>query len=350
LQFTEVGALSFQSTVVRFLVNRLRLQHDLTAHPEILEEDVSDPLVVLGMPRTGTTKLQRMLSADPQNQRLELWKLLNPAPFPDDPPGQPHGRIAFAQCVEDAAKSNSGFLASHETAVHEADEDSFLLLMSFDYDMLHNIFTTDGFLSWVRARSDSPAHAYEKKLLQYLQWQDGGRRGRRWVLKNPGAVGHLRAMHEAFPNATFIYSYRDMSQVMPSYCRLMESIYEPLYQRVDPLIVGRQAVMFWSEAMRRFQRDRDELAPVLNMMDVDYLDIVNDPVAVIRSLYERAGMMLSPAGEAAISAWSATHQQHRFGKTDYTLERYGLSVQEIDRQFARFVVACEPRGGATRGN
>ena len=333
LQFTDVGTLSFQSTIVRFLVNRLRFADDLKRHPEILEEDVSDPLVILGMPRTGTTKLQRLLSADPHNQRLELWRLLNPAPFPKEERGRPEGRIAFAKIVENATKANEEFLTSHETAALESDEDSYLLLLSFDYDMLHNIFTADTFLSWVRARSDVPAHAYEKKLLQYLQWQDGGRRQRRWVLKNPGAVGHLRTMHETFPHATFIYSHRKMTEVMPSYCRLMESIYKPLYKHVDPNEVGRQAMTFWGESMRRFAQDRHALGGRLNLLEVPYLDLVQDPFPVIQAFYERAGVPFTKQGEAAMKRWSEANQQHKFGKAVYSLERYGLSAEAINDEF-----------------
>lgn len=333
LDFTDVGALSFQSTIVRFLVNRLRFQKDLRDHPEILEEDVSDPLVVLGMPRTGTTKLQRLLSADPHNQRLELWRLLNPAPFPGELPGKPEGRLAFAKIVEDATKANSDFLASHETAAREADEDSYLLLNAFDYDMLHNIFTADSFLMWARSRSAMPAHTYERKLLQYLQWQDGGRKGRRWVMKNPGAVGHLRAMRETFPKATFIYSHRNLIEVLPSYCRLMESIYQPLYKKVNPHEVGRQSLLFWGESMRRFAKDRTDLSGELNLMEVHYLDLVKNPFPVIKEFYARAGLGYTKDGEASIKAWSDANQQHKFGKAQYSLERYGLTEQMIRDEF-----------------
>src|SRR5690606_6163617 len=83
----------------RLLVNRLRFAEDLAHHPEILDEDVSDPIVVIGFPRSGTTVLQRMMSADPAMQSLKLWRLLNPAPFPGEAPGEPGGRLAFAEQV-----------------------------------------------------------------------------------------------------------------------------------------------------------------------------------------------------------------------------------------------------------
>lgn len=335
LPFTEVGLLNFRATLQRFLVNRLRFHHDLTRHPEILDEDVSDPIVVLGMPRTGTTKLQRVLSADPGNQALWLWRLLNPAPFPNEAESSPSGRMAFAEMVEQATKANADFVAAHETAAREADEDSYLLLLSCAYDMLHNIFPADSYLAWIRARSDVPAHRYERSLLQYLQWQDGGRRGRRWILKNPGAVGHLEALHETFPKATYIYSHRDMREVLPSFCRLMEAIYAPLYDTISREEIGRKAILFWAPAMAKFAAARAKLAGQIDLEEVSYLDIVNDPVAIARRLYSRAGIIMNAAGEAAMRAWERDNQQHKFGKLDYSLEGYGLTEADIAQAFPR---------------
>ena len=208
VDLSETGEISFRATVQRLLVNRMRLQRDLQQHPEITAEDVSDPIMVMGMPRTGTTKLQRLLSADPQMQGLPLWKLLNPAPFPDELSGEPADRLQFARLVEEATRANADFTTSHETAAREVDEDSYLLLMTFEYPLLFSLYPSPSYLEWVQARPRLPAHRYEKLLLQYLQWQDGGKRGRRWVLKNPGAVGCLRSLQEVFPAAFFVHSHR----------------------------------------------------------------------------------------------------------------------------------------------
>ena len=332
--FTPVGVLNFKATVQRFLVNRLRLQRDLAAHPEILEEDVSDPIVILGMPRTGTTLLQRLISADPRMQKLALWKLLNPAPFDGESPGNPVGRLAFAKLVEDATRANPDFTIAHETAAEEADEDSYLLLLSFDYAMLTLIFPSASYLAWVRQRPRLPAHRFEKTLLQYLQWQDGGRRGRRWVLKNPGAVGHLRALHETFPKAVFVHSHRDMAEVMPSYCGLMEAIYRPLLEPVDPHRIGREALDYWGHEMSRYARDRAELGDAITMIDLPYLDLVRDPIAAVRTIYRHAGIDFTEEASAAIRGWFAANPQHKHGKANHSLERYGLSPERIAATFA----------------
>jgi hypothetical protein len=333
LRFTDAGLLNFKATIQRFLVNRLRLRRDLLAHPEIRDEDVSDPIIALGMPRTGTTKLQRLLSADPGNQKLALWRLLNPAPFPEDPPGTHAGRLAFARVVEQATRANPDFTMSHETAADEADEDSFLLLFSFEYSMLHNIFPAVSYLEWVRTRSPLPAHEFERTLLRYLQWQDGGRRGRRWILKNPGHVGHLKALHTVFPKATFVHSHRDMTEVLPSYCHLIESIYRPLYANINPREVGRQALLYWRPEIERYERERAELGAEIEILDVPYQGITTDPHPIVREIYRRAGLPLTSEAVAAMREWSDRNQQHKHGKANYSLERYGLTRATILEAF-----------------
>jgi len=170
VRFKPAGLLNFKAMNQRLLVNRLRYQRDVTRHPEILEEDVSDPIMILGMPRTGTTKLQRMMSADPNAIPLLLWMAQNPAPFPGELPGAPEGRIAFARAIQEAqAEQNPDFLASHERTAEDADEDSDLLLGAFDYVMLYIIDPAPSFLAWVQERSRLPAYRYQMQLRQHLQ-------------------------------------------------------------------------------------------------------------------------------------------------------------------------------------
>ena len=81
-QLTAIGEQMAFGGLLNFLINRLRYIRDIKDHPEILEEDIVKPIIILGLPRTGTTKLQRILSADPQSQPMTYWRMMNPAPLP----------------------------------------------------------------------------------------------------------------------------------------------------------------------------------------------------------------------------------------------------------------------------
>ena len=335
VRFKPAGLLNFKLMNQRLLVNRLRYQQDVTRHPEILAEDVSDPIIILGMPRTGTTKLQRMMSADTNAISLLLWMAQNPARFPGELPGQPDQRIAFARAIQDAqAKQNPDFLASHERTAEDADEDSDLLLGAFDYVMLYIIDPAPSFLAWVQERSRLPAYRYQMRMLQYLQWQQGGKQNRHWVLKNPGHIGSLDAIVEVYPRATLLELHRDLVEVIPSYCRLIESIHTELFEGVDAHEVGRDTLRYWGPEMRRHARQRSRLADRLSILDFPYMEVVKDPMTVIRAAYERADIRLTDAGRQSMLEWADENAQHRHGTPAYSLERYGLTVEMIDEAFA----------------
>lgn len=193
LKLSARGLMGVHANFRRFLVNRLRWEADVEKHPVILEEDVSDPIVVLGLPRSGTTKLQRFLSADPNVQATPAWAMFNPAPFPGEAAVDPSPRIAWAnQMMASVTNTGETYRIMHEFDALEADETSFIPLAQFD-NVMQFITTPDyPHLKWTRSVSRIPSQAYLREMLKYLQWQDGGKRDRVWILKNPGNTGEVR--------------------------------------------------------------------------------------------------------------------------------------------------------------
>ena len=223
LPFNAMGEMVFKADTHRLLVNRLRVEQDLKRHPEILDEDVTDPIVILGLVRTGTTKLQRMLSMDPQVQKLHFWKTQNPAPFPNAEPSKPDPRIAAAHLAVDMLQQIApDFMSAHPTMAEDADEDLLMMPMTFETLMLYMLNPSRQYYEWIKQRRLHHTYRYLARLLKYLQWQDGGKRGRPWVLKTPVHIGNLDALLEVFPKATLMHCHRDVTEVMPSFCRLEE--------------------------------------------------------------------------------------------------------------------------------
>ena len=323
--------------VQRCLVNRLRIARDIAAHPEILREDVSDPIVVLGFPRSGTTVLQRMLSADPSMQNLALWRVLNPAPLPGEVPGEPVERRAIAKATEEAIRTyNPALFTAHPMIADEAEEDWFLHHLAFQH--VGNVFwslLSREYLTYLRTLPRLPTYRYVADLLRYLQWQDGGKRGRRWVLKTPvhiGCVDELLAVH---PRATLIYPRREFTTVVASFCHALESSVGATLP-ITPQQIGELAMDFWPAEMRRFYETRRRLGSALNLMEVHYQDLLSDPIRHIRALYERAGTSLTAAGAQAIQSWLAHNPAGKHGRNVYELHRYGLSEHAVKSAFAEF--------------
>lgn len=318
----------------RLLVNRLRFAKDLARHPEIRDEDVSDPIVVIGFPRSGTTVLQRMMSADPAMQSLKFWRLLNPAPFPGEAANEPGGRLVFAEQVADAIRTgNPALHAAHPAVADDADEDWNLHHLTFQH--VGHIYTglpdTD-YLAHLRTLPRAPTYRYAADLLRYLQWQDGGRRGRRWILKSPVHVGHLEEMLSVHPGATFVYPRRDFRTVVASFCNALEAAQQPHLSR-SPAGIGKIALEYWVPEMRRFQQARTRLGDRLKMIEINYRDLLADPIPHIRGFYAQADVILSAEGEAAIRTWIADNPAGKHGINQYSLDRYELTEAMVDDAF-----------------
>ncbi len=343
LEMSERGLMGVQANFQRFLVNRLRWEADVARHPEILEENVSDPIVVLGLPRSGTTKLQRFLSADPGLRATPAWAMFNPARFPGEARGQAHLRRKWAAAMM-AAVTNTGdsYDKMHEFAADEADESSFVPLANFDNHM--QFITTPDYphLEWLRGQSRVPSQVYLRDMLKYLQWQWGGKQGRPFVLKNPGNTGEMLEMLEVFPRATFVISRRDLVRTMGSAMRMGSEILVNTFDPLDPQFVGRYTIDYWAYELKRFLAQRAEVGANVRLVEVDYNRCVSDALGVAREVYEVAGLPWTREGEAAMRQWDANNPRHKLGAYGYDLEDYGWSAEKIAEVFGP--VAAEWEG------
>jgi hypothetical protein len=334
--FTEQGRMGVRMGLLKSLGNRLRLERDLAEHPEILDEDVSDPIVIVGLGRTGSSKLQRMLSRDPRVQRLVLWKLLNPAPLTGWQRGAPDQRIALAEAHAAVLAQNPDLLALHPMAPHETDEDLFLMEMYFEGLLPVVSFHLPAFFRWWKDRPRFDFYAFEKRLLQYLQWQDGGRQGRPWVLKAQTHLGGTAALFATFPNATLVHCHRDVPTAMASSMRTAEEMMRLVENDFDLADHGRYVLDIYSDEMRKCMDQRDALGDGARILDVAYRDIVADPIGVITRIYSAHGLSMTAAAEASMHSWETENPQYRFGKVPYSLERYGLTTGDVLEAFGSY--------------
>lgn len=334
ISFTKAGLDNFTSGIVNELVNRLRLARDLKRHPEILDEDVSDPIVITGLPRTGSTKLQRMMSTDPANQSLLFWKILNFAPYPEAVPGQPDPRIDVAKAACDyTATEHPEIMKIHPSYYDQPEEEAFLVGAS--YEQIVNTMTVGEreYHSYILSRPRENAYGYLRTVLKYLQWQAGGKHGP-WILKAPVHLGNIKAMLSLFPNATLVQTHRDATTVFASLCHLIEVSSLLVGERADPLQVGRNQLRIWGEEWARNRADRTTLPPATRYIDVDYEEIKSDPFSVIGRVYALAGRDLSELGREAMEAWQSENRKDRHGRHDYRLEDYGVSRAEVEATFS----------------
>lgn len=343
LPMSARGLMGVHANFLRFLVNRLRWEADVAKHPEILDEDVSDPIVVLGLPRSGTTKLQRFLSVDPNVQATPAWAMFNPAPFPGEAFGDPSPRIDWANRMM-ASVTNTGetYQIMHEFGAREADETSFIPLANFD-NVMQFITTPDyAYLAWVRSVSRVPSIEYLRNMLKYLQWQGGGKRDRPWLLKNPGHTGEIAEVLEVFPRATFVISQRDLVKTMGSSMRMGTEILQNTFEPLDPKFVGQYTIDYWAYELKRYLQQREELGSRIRIVETPYNRCVGDALSVAREVYELHGFPWTREGEAAMCQWDRDNPRHKLGSYGYSLEDYGWGAEKVEAAFGP--VAREWRG------
>jgi hypothetical protein len=194
-------------------------------------------------------------------------------------------------------------------------------------------------MSWLR--NQRPLHyAYSdfRCWLQYLQWQDGGRRGRPWVLKSPAHLGALDEILTVFPKATIVQCHRDPTVAVPSLARLIEAGRASRgSEHVDPLEIGEFFKTFSATMWDRQLQQLERLAANATILDLRYDRIRDDAIGVVREIYQRRDMTLGPEAEQAMVQWEQENPQHREGKHNYTLEQYGLSKEAIMQDFKAYV-------------
>jgi NAD(P)-dependent dehydrogenase (short-subunit alcohol dehydrogenase family) len=335
-RLNRIGHMMMAADIVRMLTNRLRFQRDVVRHPEILDEQIAAPIVVVGLPRTGTSKLQRMMSADPGVQRLDVWRLLNPAPFPGEAQGVPQARIDFGLVVERTlATQFPDYMARHPTEALEPDEELLLMEMSFESDVSSLRTRTPSHRAFTASRDPLPAYRYVRSLLQYLQWQDGGHRGRPWIMKSPVHIGNLETLFEVFPDATVVHCHRDPREVVPSFASLVESARRMGSDDVDVEEIGADMLEYWATQLDRNLEARERIGDS-RILDVPYERIRDDALGVIADVYERAGREMTAEADAALRGYEARRPQGHFGRHEYSAERFGLDAEQIDARFAAY--------------
>lgn len=332
-RLSENGVIAVQMGVTRLLGNRLRIHDALTSSPAAADEVVTDPVIIIGMPRSGTTKLHRMMARDSRFQTLPLWKILNPVPLGVDP----DPRIEIAEgFVGMLRQTSTDFAAAHPMAALEVDEEEFLMEHTFlTYAAFYQAHIPT-YQTWVLAQNFDRWYREFHELLQFLQYDDAAA-GRRWLLKAPSHTAHLDKLFEYFPDATVVHCHRDPQAVVPSLCGLIRAVRSLYSDHVDLPEIGTWALEHWPPLLDVHMEQRDRwLSHGKTIIDVAYGRLVDDGLPVIEEIYRQAGIDLVDDARQPMAAWQADNPQHKHGRHRYDLADNGLTVEAIDHGFASY--------------
>jgi hypothetical protein len=323
---------------LRHLRNRLDLQAHVRDRPEVARASLGTPLVITGLPRTGTTLLHNLLALDPGNRVLRFWEALRPVPPRH---GEEAERIRQAESwLERFYRLVPAFRTIHPARASGPEECDALLQNAFASQHFDDMFDARAYSAWLGQADLRTEYAYYLLQLRVLSGGGGDEPG--WVLKSPGHLGHLDALLSNCPGAVVVHCHRHPCEAVPSHASLIAALRRNYSDRVSPTVVGDQALGRGAAAMERALRARDDAGPD-GFFDVAYGRLAREPVATVGELYEWRGRPLDPAFEAAMSAWLADNPRPRNGRHRYDQGQFGLSAERIAAAFGPYL----DRFGAT---
>jgi hypothetical protein len=328
---TPLGRKVARSFLRGALVARLLSEAAWQAYPGCAGVGVDRPVFVTGLPRTGTTALHRLLTADPSHQGLEMW--LTQAPGPRPPRETWAGNPVFQQIqagFEQHHMAHPEFMGVHYMAADQVEECWQVLrqsMRSISYECLAHLPTYSG---WLREQDWTGAYRRHRRNLQLIGLNDAGRR---WVLKNPSHLFALDALLAVYPDALVIQTHRAARTAIASVCSLAAQATAGWSGTFAGEVIGRDQLELWARGLECFTAARASRDPA-RFCDVQYEEFVADPVGTVEAVYARFGLPLSgPAGDA-MRALAAQHASAGAPAHHYALADFGLTGDQVDERFA----------------
>lgn len=321
-----LGRWHLHDLVVRALVTRLRM---VRAAPLADARTLRPPLLVCGLPRSGTTFLHRLLALADDARPLLLWELAEPLPGHRDGARDRRFEEVEARMARLRRVAPANLDAQHLMRADLPDECGHLFKATF-LCSLYAMVPATGYLAWYPQQDMHPAYRDYRRLLALLADP-----ARRLVLKDPFHAMSLRALFAAIPDAMVVQTHRAPSEVVPSFHKLTLTMHAVLAEDVDVARVVATNTDWLDTVARRSLEDRARV-PADQVTDVDYRALVADPVAIVRGIHDRFGLGWSSALEARLAAFVRDNGQRKHGDNPYAASAFGQEAAAIDERFAAY--------------
>lgn len=342
---TGVARMSLRNKLIQHVSSRLLIQDQFNQHPEILDIKIERPIIVAGLPRSGTTHLLNLMAADSRLRALPLWESYEPVPRAGETP-QPSDagyRVEddprYQRCSD--AWEMQQQVVPHLATMHPMNPDHIheeLELMgpniaSYNYEWLAH---TPAWRDYYYAEDQTPHYEYMKNVLKLLTWQQRGVNNdtpTRWVLKCPQHLEQLPVLHKVFPDATIAITHRDPVAVIQSAATMLA--YAQRLNRKVPNIAALGE--YWCERIEHLLRacaeDRDKL-PAAQSIDVPFHELIEDDLGMVEKIYAKAGLAMTAEAKTELSEFLASHPNDKNGKMVYDLKKqFDIEPSALSEKF-----------------
>lgn len=332
-QRSEAAHQRLVGSMVMALSNRLKSTDYLQKRPELLERPIEKPVFVFGIPRTGTTLLSNLLAADPDRRSPLTWEIDDPVPpatsatLYNDP--RALARLEMEKKMLAAMPEAGKYYRS--SAIYP-NEDVYIMAHDFKTLMWESRGKLPNYAEWLLSTDMTSAYEYHKRYLQLLQADAPGI----WNLKMPSHALWMETLLKVYPDARFVWTHRDPLTATGSFCGIISVAHQSFTAEADLNYIGQNCLLQAKEHANRIMDFRDKFGED-RVIDVHYNDLMQKPIDTMRTLYKSLGDDFTGAAESSMQGWLDDNPQDKFGKHEYNLAKFCLSVEGVKPAFERYL-------------
>lgn len=328
------GLVNFYGQLLQLLKNRLLLTDLVKRHPEIDDIELRSPIVIAGLPRTGTTHLHNLLAAAPTFRTMPYWESNEPFPLPNEAGIEPdprRTRMDVAVGVINIVMPH--FALMHEMTTDHVHEEIQLLANDISTMLFETLADVPRWRDYYRTHDQTPHYRYLATQLKAMQFLRGGRR---WLLKSPQHLEQVPVLDRVFPDSIVVFTHRDPVPValsmiaMITYSARMHRAPVPVEQ------IAHSWIDRLDHMLSALVRDRDTLGPERSI-DVRFDDFMADELGVAERVYALAGEPFTEQARTATADYLARHRRGRLGNVETSCEMFGLTKDGLRERFAPYV-------------
>jgi hypothetical protein len=316
------------------LMGRLVAHRQWADNPQWRDVQVQRPIIVVGMVRTATTAIHRLLAEDPRNQAPEYWLLRAPQPRPPrDTWSTNPGFVGCDQALNAMYQVDPGFKDLHDIQAHLVDECWPVLQQRLTSSIFDFVFPRlHGYREWLNGNDQTPAYQWHRDVLRLIF---SGTPDRRWVLKCPTHLFFPEALFNVYPDALIVQTHRHPRKAVPSGASVISRFRQAAGETIEPEF-GQFQVDVWARSINAFLEVRKTRSPE-QFFDVYVQDFARDPMGVVRDMHAHFGLDLTDDASTRMQSWVTANPRGGHGEHSYSLHDFGIDERRVDSAFESYI-------------